>query len=70
MSKLLCRGREEPSKLKTQKQSEDNIFKNIRNLFKLKEEIKARKNRIIRDIETIFEQQEENYHKLVRVDNF
>ena len=55
MSKLLCRGREEPSKLKTQKQSEDNIVKNIRNLFKLKEEIKARKNRIIRDIETIFE---------------
>ena len=55
MSKLLCRGREKPSKLKTQKQSEDNTAKNIRNLFKRKEEIKARKDRIIRDIETIVE---------------
>ena len=43
------------SKLKTQKQfEEDNIIKNIRNLFKLKTENKAIKDRITRDIRTHF----------------
>ena len=32
------------------------MIKSIRNLFKLKTENKAIKNRIIRDIKTIFEQ--------------
>ena len=41
---------------------------NIRNLFKLKEENEAIKDRIIRDITTLFEQ--EDYYKPVRVDNF
>ena len=41
------------------KQSEVNIIKNIRNLFKLKKENNTIKDRIIRDIRTLFEQQEE-----------
>ena len=57
------------SKLKPQKQSEDNIIKNIRNLFKLKKEIEAIKDRIISDIKILFEQQKD-YHKPVRVDIF
>ena len=34
--KTVYGGGKKPSKLKIQKQSEDNIIKNIRNLFKLK----------------------------------
>ena len=53
-----------------QKQSEeDNIIKHIRNLFKLKKEKKTIKDRIIRDIKTLFEQ-EDDYYKPVRVGNF
>ena len=38
--------------------------KSIRNLFKLKKENKTIKDRIIREIRTLFEQQEEkDYHK-------
>ena len=59
-----------PSKLKIQKLSEDNITKNIRNLLKLKKQDKATKRRIIRDIKNLFEQQEENYYKSVRVQKF
>ena len=36
-------GGKKPSKLKIQKQSDDKIIKNIRNLFKLKKENKAEK---------------------------
>ena len=64
-----------PSKLKIQKQSEDKIIKNIRkyfklnrenrNLFKLKSENKAVKDRL-----TLFQQQKEDYYKPVRVGNF
>ena len=57
-------------KLKIQKQSEDSIsiIKIIRNLFKLKKENEAIKDRIIRDIKTLFKQ-EEDYYKPVRVSN-
>ena len=49
------RGGKEPRKPKTHKeklkqQSEDNIIKDVRNLFKLKKENKAIKDRIIKDI--------------------
>ena len=59
-----------PTKLKLQKQFEDNIIKNIRNIFRLKKENTAVKDRIIRDIKNLLEQQEEKYYKPVRVDNF
>ena len=53
------------------KQSEENINKSIRNLFKLKKENEEIKDRIIRDIGTLFEQQEEkDYYKPIRVGNF
>ena len=44
--------------------------KNIRNLFRLEKETKAIKDRIFRDIKNIFEHEEENYYKPVRVSNF
>ena len=59
-----------PSKSKIQKQSEDNIIKSGRNRFKLKKENKGTKERIIRNIKILFEQQEEDYYIPVRVDNF
>ena len=58
------------SKLRIQKQSEDNIIKNIRLFFfKLKKENKGMKDYIIRDNKTLFEQKED-YYKPVRVGNF
>ena len=57
------------SKPKIQKESQDKI-KNIRNLFKLEKEIKAIKDRIISNNKYLFEHQEEDYCKLVRVGNF
>ena len=50
-----------PSKPKRQNQSEENIIKSIRNLFKLKKLNAAVKDRIIRDIRTIFEQEYDCY---------
>ena len=58
-----------PSKSKIQKQSEDNIIKSIRNLFKLKRDNEAIKDRIIQDIKILFEQ-EDDYYKPIRTDNF
>ena len=51
---------------------EENIIKDIRNLFRLKKETKAIKDRILRDIENLFEheKQEKNYYKPVRVSAF
>ena len=60
---------------------DENIIKNIRNLFILKKDIrkfrqekeaKAIKDRILRDIKNLFEheKEEENYYKLVRINNF
>lgn len=48
---------------------EDNIIKYARNHFKLKKENEAIKDRIIRDIRNVFEQ-EKDYHKPVRVGAF
>ena len=44
----------------------------IRNLFRLEKETKAIKSRILRDINNLFEheEEEENYYKPVRVSNF
>ena len=63
-----------PKRVKTvygggKKQSEENIIKSIRNLFILKKENEAIKDRIIRDIRTLFEQ-DDDYHKPTRVGNF
>ena len=58
-----------PIKPKTQNQSEKNIIKSIKNLFKLKKENEAIKNTIIRNFRTLFEQ--ENYYYIpIRVGNF
>ena len=43
------------------KQSEENIIKSIKNLFKLKKENKAIKHKIIRDIKTLFKQKDLYY---------
>lgn len=59
-----------PSKLKIQEQSEGNIIKNLRNLFKLKKGNKSIKDRIIRYIKTLFKQQKEYYYKPVRIGSF
>ena len=45
-------------------------IKDITNIFRLEKETKAIKNRIIRDIKSLFEHEEENYYKRVRVNNF
>ena len=58
-----------PSKLKTQKQPKENIIKSIKYLFKLKKENEAIKDRIITEIRTLFEQ-EDDYYKPIRVGNF
>ena len=47
----------------------NNIFKNIRNLFKWKKENEAIKDRINRGIKTLFAQ-EDGYYKPIRVGNF
>ena len=45
----------------------DNTGKDIRNLCGLKKDFKAVKNKIIRDIRKLFEHEEEDYYKPVRV---
>ena len=45
-------------------------IKDVRNLFRLEKETKAIKDRILIDIKNIFEHEEENYYKPVRVNNF
>ena len=54
-------GGNKPSELKIQIQSEDNIIKNIRNLFQIKNENEQIKGRIIRDIKNLLEQEGEDY---------
>ena len=51
-------------------QSDENIIKSIRNFFNLKKENEAIKDRIIRDIGTLFEQEEKDYYEPRRVGNF
>ena len=68
--KTFYRSKKKPNKLRIQKQSEEEIIiKNIRNLFKLKKDNETIKDRIIRDIKTVFENQEEAYYKPERVGN-
>ena len=60
-----------PNQLKMLKQSAiDNVIKNLRNHFKLRKENEPIKERIIRDIKTLFEQQEDDYYKPIRAVNF
>ena len=46
------------------------MVKDIRNLFRWEKETKAIKDRIFRDYKNLFEDEEENYHKPVTVNNF
>ena len=71
-------------KTKKDKIIEENVIKDVRNLLRLKKEIssntmksfrlkkenKAIKERLIRDNRNFFEHEEEDFYKLVRVDNF
>ena len=54
------------------KPEEEKIIKDIKNLFRLKKEVKGNKDIILRNIKNLFEyeKEEENYDKLVRVNNF
>ena len=54
------------------KEQNDMEIKDIRNLFRIKKEIKGIKNIVLRSIKNLFEYKEEekNYCKPVRVDNF
>ena len=57
--------------MKKIKKVEENIIKDIRNLFRLKNKNKAIKERAIRYIRNLFEhEEEENYYKPVRLGNF
>ena len=51
------------------KQLEENIIKSARNLSTLKKENKQIKDKIIKDIRTLFKQ-EDDYYKPIRVGNF
>ena len=53
-----------------EKQSNGDIIKLIRNLFKLKKESEEIKDRIIRDIKTLYKKEEKDYYKPMRVGNF
>ena len=65
-----CGGGKEPRKPKIKKkQLEDNIFKGIRNIVKLKKENEVSKDLIIRDFRSLFES-EKYYCKLARVGSF
>ena len=61
-----------PERVKTvygggKKQSEEEIIKSIKNRFKLKKkENKAIKDRIIRDIRILFEQEKKYYYEPIR----
>ena len=72
----MCKKKKKLSKRKTKKQSEANLINNIRNPFMLKKIKKIRKfedriikDRIIRDIRMLFEE-EEDYYKPKIVSNF
>ena len=50
---------------------EENVIKDIRNIFRLERETKGIKDRVLRDIKNLFEhEEEENYYKPVRASNF
>ena len=51
---------------------EEKIIKDIRNLFRLKNEVKGINSIVLRYVNNVFENEneEENYYKPVRVNNF
>ena len=51
------------------KQSVENMIKSKRNYFKLKKENQAIKDKIIRYIRRLFEQEEKDHYKPIRVGN-
>ena len=55
------------TKKRIKKETNEVTVKDIRNLFRLTKENKAIKERIIRDIKKIFEHEEGDYYKPVRV---
>ena len=63
--KTVYEGEKKQIKLEIPKQSGGKIIKNMRNLFGLKQENKGTK-----DITTVFEHQEEDYHKPLTENNF
>ena len=48
----------------------ENIIEDMRNLFRREKETKAIKHRILRNIKKLFEHEEEDSYKPVRVNNF
>ena len=56
--------------MKNLRPEEENIIKDIRNVFRQKKENKAIKDRILRDIKSHFEYKEENYYNPLRINNF
>ena len=56
--------------MKNPRPEEENIIKDIRNLFRLEKKVKVIKDRILRDIQNFFEQEEKNNYKAIRANNF
>ena len=61
-----------PLKVEEEKRIVDNMIKDVRNLFRLRNENEAIKGKIIRDIRNLFglENEEGDYYKPVTVGNF
>ena len=56
--------------MRLKQETDDTSIKHIRNIFRLKNENEANKDRIITDIRNLSEQGKEDYFKLVDVGNF
>ena len=61
-SKIVCSSGKKLSKPRIQKESQDKIIKNIRDLLKPEKENKAIKDKIINDIINLFELEKEDYY--------
>ena len=55
---------------KIKKETNNPTIKSIRNLFRLKSKISIIKHRIVKDVRNLFEHEEEDYYKPVRVNKF
>ena len=55
---------------KTKKETNNPTIKSIRNLLRLKSKISIVKHRIVKDVRNLFEHEEEDYYKPVRVNKF
>ena len=53
-----------------QKKKASNELKSMDNLFKLEKENESTEEKITADIKKLFERKEEEYYKLVKIDNF